>query len=111
MQRYNTTYAAILAWRPVADRPGAGTAHASMRSAGDEMRQEGKAMSSSAARRAIFGFRSPGHPSRAELVAALAQSSRELRLQPGTPENVAKNHTMALAGAEMLRMLNQGAGR
>jgi hypothetical protein len=30
---------------------------------------------------------------------------------PGLREMSAKNHTMALAGAEMLRMLNQAAGR
>jgi hypothetical protein len=82
---------------PFPDRPGACTAQASMRRAGGQMRQgttaevrldQAKATSSSAARPAIPSFRWPGHPSRAELVAALAQSSRELRLRSGTPGNV-----------------------
>jgi hypothetical protein len=66
---------------PVADRPGGCTAHASMRRAGGQRGQgttaevrldQAQATSFSAARPAILGFRSPGPPSRAELVAALA---------------------------------------
>jgi hypothetical protein len=67
---------------PVADRPAAGTARASMRSAGGQMRQgttaevrldQGKGTSSSAASPAILGFRSPGHPSWATFVVPAAQ--------------------------------------
>jgi len=62
---------------PVADRPAAGTARASMRSAGGQMRQgttaevrldQGKGTRSSVASPAILGFRSPGHRSWATFV-------------------------------------------
>jgi len=67
---------------PFDDRPAAGAAHASMRSAGAQMRKgataevrldQGKATSSSGARPPILGFRSPGHPSWATFVVPAAR--------------------------------------
>ena len=86
--------ASLLRINSAADRPAAGAAHVSIRSAGGQMRKgttaevrldQGKATSSSDARPAILGFRSPGHPSWATFVVRAAQKQDH---GPGRPRNL-----------------------
>jgi len=110
-----TSVAADIPGNPVADRLGACTAHASMRRAGGrcdrEPRRRYALIEPKLRVPAPRGRQSPAFARQGirhgpTFVAALAQSSRELRLQTGTPGNVGqKPHNGAhwLRNAENLK--------